>query len=104
MVWYLAFFVVPIAIVVVYSFGTQGLHPAHPDRHGLSSSLHNYSDALSGTFFTTFTRTIRIAVTATVLCILIGFPVAYFLAFKVSEKWRALLLAAWSSCPASPAS
>ena len=27
------------------------------------------------------------------MCIFIGFPVAYFLAFKVSEKWRAALLA-----------
>jgi spermidine/putrescine transport system permease protein len=93
MVWYLAFFVAPIAIVVVYSFGTKDSTQRIPIDMG-KLTLHNYSDALSGTFARTFYRTIRIAVTATVLCILIGFPVAYFLAFKVAEKWRALLLAA----------
>jgi spermidine/putrescine transport system permease protein len=93
MVWYMAFFVVPIAIVVVYSFGSKDSTQRIPIDMG-KLTLHNYSDALSGTFARTFYRTIRIAVTATLLCILIGFPVAYFLAFKVSEKWRALLLAA----------
>ena len=35
----------------------------------------------------------KIAVIATSLCFIFGFPVAYFLVFKVSEKWKALLLA-----------
>jgi spermidine/putrescine transport system permease protein len=39
-----------------------------------------------------FWRTLKIAVTATLLCLVIGFPLSYFIAFKVSEKWRAILL------------
>ena len=35
-----------------------------------------------------------ISVVATLLCLLIGLPVAYFAAFKVSEKWKAIILAA----------
>ena len=30
---------------------------------------------------------------ATTLCLVIGLPVAYFVAFKVQEKWRTALLA-----------
>ncbi len=93
MLWYAAFFVVPIAIVVVYSFGTKDSTHRIPIDMG-RLTLQNYRNAFSGTFAKVFWRTIRIAVTATGLCLLIGFPVAYFLAFKVSEKWRALLLAA----------
>jgi len=90
--WYLAFFVVPIAFIVIYSFGLKDntqripVDLSHP-------TLQNYRDAFSDTFFTTFKATIRIAILATVLTVLIGFPVSYFIAFKVRERWRAVLLA-----------
>jgi spermidine/putrescine transport system permease protein len=45
------------------------------------------------TFFKTFKSTLRISVIATLMCLVIGLPVAYFAAFKVSEKWRAIILA-----------
>jgi spermidine/putrescine transport system permease protein len=58
-----------------------------------SLSFDNYGNVFSETFFKVFRGTLEIAVTATALCLLIGFPVSYFLAFKVSERWRAILLA-----------
>jgi spermidine/putrescine transport system permease protein len=92
MVWYLLFFALPIAFIVVYSLGTKDSTQRIPvDLSELG--LHNYRNAFDDTFFTTFKQTLRIAILATAMCIVIGFPVAYFLAFKVSEKWRALLLA-----------
>lgn len=92
--WYGAFFVVPIVFIVLYSFGTKNAASTSGVPVDLGSlSLQNYQDAFSDVFFKTFRATIRIAITATVLCSLIGLPVAYFLAFKVSEKWRAILLA-----------
>ncbi len=90
--WYTLFFIVPIAVIVVYSFGTKDstkLVPvdlAHP-------TLDNYREVFSDLFFTVFRATLEIAITATLLCLVIGFPIAYFIAFKVGEKWRALLLA-----------
>jgi spermidine/putrescine transport system permease protein len=92
MVWYLLFFVIPIGFIIVYSFGTKDttkLLPVDLGRLG----LQNYRKAFGATFFNTFKQTIRIAITATLLSILIGLPVAYFLAYKVREKWRAVLLA-----------
>ena len=93
-VWYTLFFVVPIAIVVVYSFATKDSTKRIPVDFA-NPSLQNYRDVLDpdGVFFTTFKATIRIALVATTWCALIGLPVAYFVAFKVREKWRAALLA-----------
>jgi len=92
MVWYLLFFIAPIGFIVVYSFGTKDSTQRIPvDLSNLT--LDNYSRVLSGTARQTFVQTLKIAIAGTALCILIGFPVAYFLAFKVKEKWRAVLLA-----------
>lgn len=91
--WYLLFFVIPIGLIVWYSFGVADITqtPVPVDTSNLS--LENYRRAFSDTFFQTFENTIRTALLATALCTLIGFPVAYFLAFKVRERWRAALLA-----------
>ena len=89
-IWYLLFFVVPIAFVVIYSFGTKDTQRLLPvDLGKLTTS--NYSEVFGDTFFKTFKATLRIAVVATILCVFIGLPVAYFAAFKVSEKWRAFI-------------
>ncbi|MFZ9290230.1 MAG: ABC transporter permease subunit [Ilumatobacteraceae bacterium] len=93
MVWYTAFFIVPIALVVVYSFGTKDTSKLVPVDFS-NPSTRSYSEVFDETFFTVFRSTVRIAITATLLCLLIGLPVAYFAAFKVSEKWRAIVLAA----------
>ena len=53
-----------------------------------NKTLQNYRDAFSPTFFTVFKSTMKISILATALCFVIGFPVAYFLVFKVSEKWK----------------
>ncbi len=91
-VWYLFFFVAPIAIIVVYSFGTKDSTKLIPVDFG-DLGLHNYREVFTADFFNVFASTLRIAVFATFLCLVIGFPVSYFLAFKVTEKWRAILLA-----------
>jgi len=57
---YLAFFVVPIAFIVMYSFGAKDSTQRIPVNLG-SPGFHNYSEAFSSTFFTTFKATIKIA-------------------------------------------
>ena len=92
MVWYLVFFVAPIAFIVYYSFGTKDTTQRIPvDMSHLS--LDNYRAVFRGPAWKTFRQTLEIALLATGLCLAIGFPVAYFIAFKVREKWRAPLLA-----------
>ncbi|HTN79584.1 MAG TPA: ABC transporter permease [Acidimicrobiales bacterium] len=92
-VWYLGFFLVPTMVIVWYSFGYKP--PVNSGRGAIATdklSLQNYRDALSDTFFKTFQNTFRVAVIGTALCLLIGFPVAYFIAVKVAPKWRGLML------------
>ncbi|MFM9137611.1 MAG: ABC transporter permease subunit, partial [Actinomycetota bacterium] len=92
-IWYVVFFVAPIAFIVFYSFGTKDTSKLLPvDLTNLSAS--SYKEVFDETFFTTFRATLRISITATLLCLIIGLPVAYYAAFKVSEKRKALILAA----------
>ncbi len=92
MIWYTLFFIVPIAFIVVYSFGTKDSTQRIPvDLSNLT--IKNYTEIFKGPALKTFKQTLKIAVLATTLCLVVGFPVAYFIAFKVKEKWRALLLA-----------
>jgi spermidine/putrescine transport system permease protein len=91
--WYVLFFVAPITIIVLYSFGTKDSTKLVPVDLG-SLTFQNYREVFSENFFNVFARTLRIAIYSTLLCLLIGFPVAYYLAFKASARWRAILLAA----------
>jgi spermidine/putrescine transport system permease protein len=94
MLWYIAFFVAPIVLIAYYSFGTKDTSrlPVPVDMSHLN--LGNYRHAFGETFFRVFRATIKISVLATAICVLIGLPVAYFIAFKVRERWRGLLLGA----------
>ena len=91
-IWYILFFVVPIAFIVVYSFGAKDGSKLLPvDLSNLSGA--NYANVFDETFFKVFKSTLRISTIATIACLLIGLPVAYLAAFKVSEKWKGLILA-----------
>ncbi|WP_125611762.1 ABC transporter permease [Specibacter cremeus] len=89
---YLAFFfIIPVALVLWYSFGFKpDLFTAH-DNSVLS--LDRYFETADPTFLSTFWNTLQIAGVGTLICLLIGVPFAYWLAVKVPSRWRALLLA-----------
>lgn len=90
-VWLLIFFVAPVGMVVWFSFGYKpGIFGTHAND---ILSLDRYSEALSATFFTTFQNTLWVGILGTVLCFLIGAPVAYWMAFKAPPQRRGLLLA-----------
>ncbi|MBJ7293120.1 MAG: ABC transporter permease, partial [Ilumatobacteraceae bacterium] len=91
-IWYAIFFAVPIGFIVVYSFGTKDGSKLIPVDLGQLTTA-NYASVFDDTFFRTFKATLRIALIATAMCVLVGLPVAYFAAFKVAERWKAILLA-----------
>ena len=89
--WYLSFFVVPLVLVIVNSFGAKVKGSA--GQVDLSNpTLDRYRDALNGTYFDVLSKTLRISIIGTALCLLIGFPMAYFLAVRVPQKWRGVML------------
>ena len=89
--WLLIFFVAPVAMVVWFSFGYKpGIFGTHAND---ILSLDRYAEALSPTFFATFQNTLWVGVVGTLLCFLIGTPVAYWMAVKVRPERRGFLLA-----------
>jgi spermidine/putrescine transport system permease protein len=92
--WYVLYFLIPLGVIVVYSFGyKRAFGTERAGTIGLDElSLQNYRDSLSGTFVSTFRSTFFVAMTGTVLLLLIAFPLAYFMATRVSPRWRGLLL------------
>lgn len=88
MLWLILFFLVPMWTLLKIAVSTKP-NPFLPD-YVLSWRWANFSDAVSR-FQPELVRSFAYAGVATVLCILIGYPLAYFLAFKAG-KFRALLL------------
>lgn len=90
--WWTIFFVIPLLWIVLYSFGSKPAGDA-PGPVALDTlSFDNYGQALSEIFFRVFRITMRTAGLGTILCALLGFPVAYALAMHVPPRWRSLLV------------
>ena len=78
--WYLVLLVVPLAIIFVFSFGNR----APTGGYTPGFSLDNYAAVLenSGPFVTSLTLSIG----GTVLCLLVGLPLAYFIATRAGKR------------------
>ena len=66
--WMALFVVAPIVMVVVYAFTTAAFDP----------TLANFTGM--GTYTSIFLRSFQLALVATVICLLIGYPLAYLMA------------------------
>jgi spermidine/putrescine transport system permease protein len=87
--WTLLFFVIPLIFVIVYSLGTRGTYGGIV--FGLD--LSNYAKVWDRLYLEVFARSFAMAVGSTVLCVLVGFPLAYYMAFKAGAKRNLLLFA-----------
>ncbi len=87
LLWLIFFFVVPL-----YYSGKLSLYGGDSLEQGFSFNWDwsNYKDALS-LYDTQFVRSLVYAGISTILCLLIGYPLAYAIAFKAG-KWRNLFL------------
>lgn len=89
-VWFIAFFAIPVLWIAYYSFGYKPNFFTTIATDKLS--FGRYGEALSGTFLLTFRNTLQISILGTFICLIIGFPFAYWLAVRVPPRWRGLLL------------
>lgn len=86
--WLAAFFVLPLALIFVVSLGQRG----DLDRIDLSApSLANYARAFDPIFLPTFLNSIRYAAIVTILSLLVGYPIAYWISHYGGRR-KALLL------------
>jgi spermidine/putrescine transport system permease protein len=88
-VWLLLLFAVPMGIVVAISFGTtddlgNALYGWYPE---------NYSQAFNPTFLPVLLRSVLYALATVVLCLAIGYPVAYYIARFGGSRKNLLILA-----------
>lgn len=79
--WLALFFLAPLGLTVVFSFGRSLFGAVE-----LAFTLDNYRTALSGFYGATFLRTVVFAATASALCLLAAYPVAYFIARHIRRR------------------
>jgi spermidine/putrescine transport system permease protein len=88
MLWLILFFLVPLWTLLRIAVSTKP-NPFLPD-YELTWRWANFSDAVTR-FQPELVRSFAYAGTATLLCIIIGYPLAYYVAFR-AQKYRAVLL------------
>lgn len=90
-VWLLFFFVAPFVVILWYSFGEKpSLYITH-DNSVLSFA--RYAEAFNPTFLTVFGRTLQISLVGTLICLIIAFPMAYWMAVKLPAKHQGIAVA-----------
>jgi spermidine/putrescine transport system permease protein len=86
--WLILFFVVPLAMIFLVSLGSRD----ELDRIVLTNlSFDNYLRALDPAFLPTFLNSLRYATATTILSLLIGYPIAYWIS-RYGGRHKALLL------------
>ena len=86
-VWMLAFILLPIGIVFIYSFCQRD----DVGRVVFDFTFSNYGRVFDPIYLKIFVRSIGYAALTTVVCIILGYPTAYTIA-RSSEAWRQRLL------------
>jgi spermidine/putrescine transport system permease protein len=86
--WLIVFFLLPLAIIVIYSF----LQRSPTGDIAWTFSLENYSRLFNNPLYLgIFWRSFYYAIITTALCMLIGYPLALFIA-QQRPRWRAALI------------
>ena len=88
LLWLLLFIAAPLAIVVVVSIATRGPY----GRTVYEFTPSNFLRAFDPLYLRAYWRTAWIATTTTLLCAVVSYPVAYYLALRAPERWKRPLL------------
>lgn len=86
--WLGLFFVLPFAIVVIYSFLSRGPTGAVEWRFNLGNYARLFTDPI---YLTVFLRSLWVGVLTTLCCLILGYPLALFIARR-GRRWRATLV------------
>jgi spermidine/putrescine transport system permease protein len=85
--WLALFFIAPMAIVWAYSFGTT----SGPVDIKISGTFANYARSLEPLYLGIFVKSSAVAALTTLLCLIIGFPIAMSITFA-APRWKPWLL------------
>lgn len=84
--WLLVMLILPLMVVVIFSFGERGAAGGYVP----ALTLTQYANLPAR--FTAFKNTLILAPIGTLAALLVAYPLAYFLALRVSPKWKIILL------------
>lgn len=85
--WSLVFIVFPLILIIVYAFNNS----SGMSLEGYGITFDNFRRVFEPLYIKIFFVSILLAITSTVLCVLIGYPVAYFIS-RMKDKWRNSLM------------
>src|SRR5918998_602597 len=85
--WLGLFFLVPLLLILAYSFGTSGVYGGIT----LGFNPSNYLKVFDPLYLEIIVRTFVIALINTFLCLVLGYPLAYFIALK-GGRWKNILI------------
>lgn len=85
LVWMLMFIIVPILMVLAFSFAAPGTDGE------LQFSFDNFKRSVEPIYLMVLGRSVKIAIEATVICLLIGYPMAMILS-KMNPKYRTIAI------------
>ncbi|WP_017306056.1 ABC transporter permease [Spirulina subsalsa] len=85
--WLMLFFLLPLLIVFLYSFLERGTYG------GVSwvFTLENYQRLINPIYWGVLTRSLSLAFLTTAICLLVGYPLAFFIATR-PPRWQNPLL------------
>ncbi|MFO8038036.1 MAG: ABC transporter permease [Sodalinema sp.] len=86
--WLLLLLVLPTLVIFQLSLVPN----IRPGDVVIPSGIENYLRALEPGNLGVVLRSLQLAIGTTVLCLLLGFPVAYWIALSAPQRWRNLLL------------
>ena len=84
-IWMALFVVIPIVIMAVYAFTV-----ADPATNATQASLDNFTGM--GVYLSVFLRSFWLAILATLVCLLVGYPVSYWMA-KEGPRFQRVAMA-----------
>ena len=87
------FFLAPLAIMFIISFAQRGPHGGIEWVEHLRDLPQNYKDSADTLYLHIFWLSLWMAVLTTVLCLLISYPMAYYIALVAKPSRKNLLLA-----------
>jgi spermidine/putrescine transport system permease protein len=79
--FYLLLLVAPIVIIVIFSFGFSG----ETGGYAGGFTTTNYADLLANNI-DPFITSLRLSVVGTILCLLVGLPLAYYIATRAGKR------------------
>lgn len=86
--WMILFVTLPMLYIIYISFMARGVFGDVVYEY----SLKSYETLLDATYFKVIVKSIRAALITTVLCLLIGYPFAYYIAKKPKEVASRLIM------------